>query len=61
MLVDIFFGVWVFESGVGLGVFLLVMLRVGVIIVGYELREDFFNWVCNNVVVFLGDVALERY
>jgi tRNA (adenine57-N1/adenine58-N1)-methyltransferase len=51
----------VFESGVGSGALSAAMLRVGVEIVGYELREDFANRARTNVGSFLGDDALARY
>jgi tRNA (adenine57-N1/adenine58-N1)-methyltransferase len=61
MLADIAPGLRVFETGVGSGALSMTMLRYGVSIVGYELREDFANRARRNVAEFLGDTALERY
>lgn len=61
MLADLAPGQRVLESGVGSGALSSGMLRVGVDIVGYELREDFANRARNNVTEFLGDGVLDRY
>jgi len=58
---DIFPGARVLESGIGSGALSMTMLRAGVDIVGYELREDFANNAQKNVASFLGEEALERY
>ena len=39
----------------------MTLLRAGVSIVGYELREDFANKALKNVEAFLGAEALKRY
>jgi tRNA (adenine57-N1/adenine58-N1)-methyltransferase len=61
MLADVGPGQRVFESGVGSGALSITMLRAGVEIVGYELREDFANRARGNVRDFLGPSALGRY
>jgi tRNA (adenine57-N1/adenine58-N1)-methyltransferase catalytic subunit len=61
MLADIGPGMRVFESGVGSGALSMAMLRMGAVIVGCELREDFANRARANVRSFLGAEALERY
>lgn len=61
MLADLAPGQRVLESGVGSGALSSGMLRVGVDIVGYELREDFANRARNNVEEFLGAGVLDRY
>jgi tRNA (adenine57-N1/adenine58-N1)-methyltransferase len=61
MLADIAPGLRVFETGVGSGALSMTMLRYGVSIVGYELREDFANRARRNVAEFLGEGALDRY
>lgn len=61
MFADIEPGLRVFETGVGSGALSMTMLRYGVSIVGYELREDFANRAQRNVAEFLGEAALERY
>jgi tRNA (adenine57-N1/adenine58-N1)-methyltransferase len=61
MLADIAPGLRVFETGVGSGALSMTMLRYGVSIVGYELREDFAARARRNVAEFLGEAALDRY
>ena len=61
MIVDIFPGARVFESGVGSGALSMTMLRAGALITGYELRDDFAARAQNNVKEVLGQEALERY
>lgn len=61
MLADLGPGMRVLESGVGSGALSTAMLRVGVDIIGYELREDFAGRARNNVSQFLGPAALDRY
>ncbi len=61
MLADIGPGLRVFETGVGSGALSMTMLRYGVSIVGYELREDFANRARRNVADLLGEEVLERY
>lgn len=61
MLADLAPGHRVLESGVGSGALSSAMLRVGVDIVGYELRDDFANRARNNVREFLGSDVLDRY
>ena len=61
MLADIAPGVRVLESGVGSGALSMAMLRCGVDIVGYELREDFADRAQKNVERFLGAEAMSRY
>lgn len=61
MLADLGPGLRVLESGVGSGALSSAMLRVGVHITGYELREDFANRARNNVERFLGADVLDRY
>ncbi len=61
MMADIAPGQRVFETGVGSGAMSMTLLRAGVSIVGYEVREDFANKAKKNVEAFLGADALERY
>jgi tRNA (adenine57-N1/adenine58-N1)-methyltransferase len=61
MMADIGPGQRVFETGVGSGAMSMTLLRAGVSIVGYELREDFANKAVKNVEAFLGAEALDRY
>lgn len=61
MMADIGPGMRVLESGVGSGALSMGMLRTGVHITGYELREDFAERAQANVRKFLGEEALERY
>jgi tRNA (adenine57-N1/adenine58-N1)-methyltransferase len=60
-LADIGPGQNVFETGLGSGALSMTLLRAGVNIVGYEIREDFANKAKKNVQAFLGSEALERY
>jgi tRNA (adenine57-N1/adenine58-N1)-methyltransferase len=61
MIADIAPGVRVLEAGVGSGALSMTMLRVGAVITGYELREEFAERAIANVRMFLGEEALERY
>jgi tRNA (adenine57-N1/adenine58-N1)-methyltransferase len=61
LLADIFPGARVLEAGVGSGALSMTLLRVGAVVVGYELREDFANRARSNVVGFLGPDILDRY
>ncbi len=51
----------VFESGVGSGALSTALLRAGVHVIGYEIREDFAENAKANVARFLGEEALLRY
>jgi tRNA (adenine57-N1/adenine58-N1)-methyltransferase len=61
MMADIGPGLRILESGVGSGALSMAMLRCGVDIVGYELRDEFADRARNNVAKFLGPEALDRY
>lgn len=61
MLADLAPEMRVLESGLGSGALSMAMLRTGVSILGYELREDFAARATANVKAFLGEVAMERY
>jgi tRNA (adenine57-N1/adenine58-N1)-methyltransferase len=61
LLADIGPGMRVLESGVGSGALSMTMLRLGAVITGYELREDFAARATKNVGTFLGSDALDRY
>ncbi|MDG2210460.1 MAG: tRNA (adenine-N1)-methyltransferase [Acidimicrobiales bacterium] len=61
MLADLFPGAQVFESGVGSGALSMTMLRAGVNITGYEIREDFAERAKKNVKAALGEKALDQY
>jgi len=61
MMADIRPGLRILESGVGSGALSMGMLRCGVDIVGYELREEFADRARQNVEKFLGPEALDRY
>ena len=61
MLLDIFPGARVFETGIGSGALSMTMLRWGAHITGRELREDFLNRARSNVRSFLGESALQNY
>jgi tRNA (adenine57-N1/adenine58-N1)-methyltransferase len=61
LLADLGPGQRVLESGIGSGALSMTMLRAGVAITGYELREDFAARARQNVVAFLGESVLDRY
>lgn len=61
MLADLSPGLRVLESGVGSGALSMAMLRAGVDIVGYEIRDEFAARARANVERFLGPAALDRY
>jgi tRNA (adenine57-N1/adenine58-N1)-methyltransferase len=61
LLADVFVGARVLEAGVGSGALSMTLLRAGVELVGYELRDDFAARARNNVASFLGEEALSRY
>jgi len=61
MMADIGPGQRILESGVGSGALSMAMLRCGVEIIGYELRDDFAQRARSNVEEFLGADALGRY
>ena len=55
MAADVGPGLTVIESGVGSGALSMALLRCGVNIVGYEIREDFAKIARDNVTAVLGD------
>lgn len=61
LLIDVFPGARILESGVGSGALSMTLLRAGADVVGYELRPDFVARARRNVAAFLGDGVLERY
>jgi tRNA (adenine57-N1/adenine58-N1)-methyltransferase len=61
MLLDIFPGARIYETGIGSGALSMTMLRWGARITGVELREDFLNRAKSNVRSFLGEDALAAY
>lgn len=61
LLVDVFPGARILESGVGSGALSMTLLRAGAEIVGYEVREDFAARAQANVKDFLGEEAFSRY
>lgn len=61
VLADLFPGARVLESGLGSGALSTGMLRAGVEITGYEIRDDFEAKARENVGRFLGPEALDRY
>jgi tRNA (adenine57-N1/adenine58-N1)-methyltransferase catalytic subunit len=61
MMADIAPGLRVLESGVGSGALSMGMLRCGVDIIGYELRDEFADRARANVEKFLGKDVLDRY
>jgi len=61
MVGDIAPGLRVFETGVGSGALSMTLLRMGAIVTGVELREDFAARAKSNVESFLGPEALSRY
>ena len=61
LMADVYPGARVLEAGVGSGALSMTLLRAGVDVVGYELREDFANRARANVVSFLGEAVLPRY
>ena len=61
LLADIEPGLHVFESGVGSGALSMTLLRAGVTVTGYEMREDFATRAQENVRSFLGADASARY
>ena len=52
---DIGPGMRVLEAGVGSGALSMTLLRAGVSLLGYEIREDFATHARKNVVAMLGD------
>lgn len=60
-MADIAPGQRVFETGIGSGAMSMAMLRMGVQITGYELREDFAANARKNVSGFLGPEILDNY
>ena len=52
---DIGPGMRVLEAGVGSGALSMTLLRAGVSLLGYEIREDFATHARKNVVALLGD------
>lgn len=61
MRADIGPGLRVLESGVGSGALSTTLLRAGVDVVGYEVREDHAAQAVENVTAFLGAGVLDRY
>ena len=61
MMVDVYPGARVFESGLGSGALSMTLLRAGADVVGYELRTDFAERARVNVAGFLGEAVLDRY
>jgi tRNA (adenine57-N1/adenine58-N1)-methyltransferase len=61
LLVDVFPGARVLESGIGSGALSMTLLRAGAEVHGYELRPDFAARAQKTVEAFLGPEALERY
>ncbi|HIG24898.1 MAG TPA: tRNA (adenine-N1)-methyltransferase [Acidimicrobiia bacterium] len=61
MMADLFPGARVLESGIGSGALSMTMLRAGVDIVGYEIREDFAQRAQENVTAVLGTEVMDRY
>ncbi len=54
-------GMRVFETGVGSGALSIALLRLGAIVTGYEIREDFATRAGRNVRLFLGQGVMDRY
>lgn len=54
-------GMRVFETGVGSGALSIALLRLGAIVTGYEIREDFATRASRNVRLFLGQGPMDRY
>jgi tRNA (adenine57-N1/adenine58-N1)-methyltransferase len=52
MLVDVFPGARILESGVGSGALSLALVRAGAAVVGYEIRADFAATALKNVEAF---------
>lgn len=61
MIGDVYPGVRVLETGVGSGALSMMLLRLGAIVHGVELREDFAQRATQNVQSFLGDDVMQRY
>jgi tRNA (adenine57-N1/adenine58-N1)-methyltransferase catalytic subunit len=61
LLADVRPGVRILESGLGSGALSSALLRVGAVIHGYEIREDFAERAVANVILAAGEEALERY
>ncbi|MPY91999.1 MAG: methyltransferase domain-containing protein [Acidimicrobiia bacterium] len=61
LLVDVFPGARVLESGIGSGALSMTLLRAGAEVHGYELRPDFAARAQKNVAAFLGPEVGDRY
>lgn len=61
MMVDVYPGARVFESGLGSGALSMTLLRAGAEVIGYELRPDFAERARVNVAGFLGQGIMDRY
>ena len=59
MKADLFPGARILEAGVGSGALSMVALRLGCIVTGYEIREDFADRARINVTAALGET--DRY
>ena len=61
MIGDVHPGVRVLETGVGSGALSMMLLRLGAVVHGVELREDFAQRATANVQSFLGAEVMDRY
>ncbi len=61
MIGDVGPGMHVLETGVGSGALSMALLRLGAVVHGVEIREDFASRAQSNVRSFLGDDACGRY
>jgi tRNA (adenine57-N1/adenine58-N1)-methyltransferase len=60
MKADLYPGARILEAGVGSGALSMVALRVGCVVTGYEIREDFAERACSNVAAAVGSESSYR-
>lgn len=61
MIGDVGPGMNILETGVGSGALSMTLLRLGAIVHGVEIREDFASRAQSNVRSFMGEEACNRY
>ena len=59
-MADIYPGLKILESGLGSGALSIALLRVGVKLIGYELRSDYLERAIENTTAFLGEKIVSK-